>query len=285
MRRTWTGSTAGGAAWTSPRRGRSLLTPIALALALALSGVMLQALARPAGRGWALPPGQPTAAARPSPGPQGTKGTAVPAIPTPTIPAITVEARVGLQVGHWRIEELPDELARLRENWGGSAGGVREVEVNLAVAEETAAILRRHGVTVDILPATVPPGYRADAFVAIHCDINNDSGMRGYKLARYRYSAIPALDDALIAAVGSSYAATTGQPQDSHITRGMTEYYAFSGDYLRHAVDAGTPAAIVELGFLTNPGDRVLLTTQPQLVAWGLAAGILRFLAAPDGGG
>ncbi len=255
----------------------------ALALVLALGGVAAEALRRPGDGHWSLPPGQPAPVGRATPAPQAPERAAVP--PTPTIPAITVEARVGLQVGHWRIEELPDELARLRENVGGAAGGVREVEVNLAVAEETAAILRRHGVTVDILPATVPPGYRADAFVAIHCDINNDSGMRGYKLARYRYSAIPALDEALIAAVGSSYAATTGQPQDSHITRGMTEYYAFSGDYLRHAVDAGTPAAIVELGFLTNPGDRVLLTTQPQLVAWGLAAGILRFLEAPDGGG
>ena len=41
--------------------------------------------------------------------------------------------RVALQVGHLRIDELPDDQARLRGQTGGSGGGIREVDVNLAV--------------------------------------------------------------------------------------------------------------------------------------------------------
>src|SRR3954447_2804690 len=44
-------------------------------------------------------------------------------------------ARVGVQAGHWRIEELPDDQARLRGQTGGSGGGYREVDVNLAIAQ------------------------------------------------------------------------------------------------------------------------------------------------------
>lgn len=43
--------------------------------------------------------------------------------------------RVGLQAGHWKNNELPDELENLR-NYGGGAkgGGMAEWEVNLAIA-------------------------------------------------------------------------------------------------------------------------------------------------------
>ena len=186
--------------------------------------------------------------------------------------------RVGLQVGHWRIDELPDDEARLRGQTGGSGGGYREVDVNLAVVERTAAVLTARGVTVDILPATVPPGYRADAFVALHCDVNGDPSMRGYKLARFSESAIPTFDDALVATVGGRFAADTGQPRDANVTRAMTGYYAFNSRDFAHAIDPQTPGAIVELGFLSNPLDLNLLLYQPDLVATAVADGILRYL-------
>lgn len=260
---------------------------IGLALVLALVGVAIGAvITRSSGlgvlSGWSgslaigsTQPGTgaPTPATAPPP----------PAAPLPPLPTGPLSARVGLQVGHWRSEDLPDELAILRDQRGASAGGRHEVDVNLDVAQRVAEILSAYGVTVDILPATVPPGYRADAFVAVHCDANNNPGMAGYKLTRYQDSAVPARADELVATVGASYAAVTGLPPDNHVTRAMLWYYAFNSQDFRHAIDPRTPATIVELGFLTNPSDRSLLTEQTDRVARGLAEGLLRFLAAPPG--
>src|SRR5690242_10902744 len=80
--------------------------------------------------------------------------------------------RVGLQAGHWKSTQLPASLARLRSSTGTAAAGRTEVALNLDLANRTASLLRAQGIVVDILPATVPTGYRADAFVAIHADGN-----------------------------------------------------------------------------------------------------------------
>lgn len=190
--------------------------------------------------------------------------------------------RVGLQIGHYRIEELTEDQARLRSQTGGSGGGHREVDVNLAVVQRAAAILAGHGVTVDVLPATVPHGYRADAFVAVHCDASptGDTGVRGYKLARYRDSVIPAQEDALIEAIGASYGVATGLPRDANVTRAMTGYYAFNQRRFQTIIAVDTPGVIVELGYLTNPDDRAVLVGRTDLVAAALADGIIRFLRA-----
>ena len=190
--------------------------------------------------------------------------------------------RVGLQIGHLRIEELPEDQARLRGQTGGSGGGVREVDINVAVVERATLLLQAQGVVVDVLPATVPRGYRADAFVAVHCDANptGDPTTRGYKLARYRESLIPEQDDALIAAISAVYGPATGLPLDLNVTRAMTGYYAYNPKRYQTIIDRGTPSTIVELGYLTNPLDRALLVTRQDLVAAALAEGILRFLGA-----
>lgn len=186
--------------------------------------------------------------------------------------------RVGLQVGHWQIADLPEDQARLRDQTGGSGGGYREVDVNLAVGQATAALLTAPRVTVDLLPAAVPRGYHADAFVAIHCDASTDGGAHGYKLARYRDSLIGERDDLLIASLSDSYGAALGLPLDLAITRAMTGYYAYNQRRYQFTIDPRTPAAIVELGFLTNAGDRALLVGQRARIAEALAVGVLRFL-------
>ena len=192
-----------------------------------------------------------------------------------------VGARVGLQIGHWRIEELPEDQARLRGQTGGSAAGYHEVDINWAVVHRVAAILVAQGVTVDILPATVPRGYRADAFVAIHCDATPDRspGPRGYKLARYRDSIIPERDDTLIEMLSQSYGAATRLPLDPNVTRAMTGYYAYNQKRFQTVIDPQTPSTIIELAYLTNPTDRTFLLTEQDLIATALADGILRFLA------
>ena len=50
-------------------------------------------------------------------------------------------AKVALQAGHLKNEEVPEELEGLRGNTGATGGGKSESEVNLAIANATAAIL------------------------------------------------------------------------------------------------------------------------------------------------
>jgi hypothetical protein len=220
-------------------------------------------------------------------------GTAVQAVPSPSVSGtshasladegelamLAEPSHIALQVGHWRINELPAELARLRTSTGGSGGGVREVDVNLAVAERAAERLRELGHTVDVLPATVPPGYQADVFLAIHADAVRSPAPRGYKLARSRWSRLPATDDALVAAVSEEYRQATGLPWSPAITGAMTGYYAFSNWGVRHSVHPTTPAAIIELGYVTNAADRAVLTAGVDRVVSGIVRGLLRFLA------
>jgi hypothetical protein len=191
-----------------------------------------------------------------------------------------IQARVGLQVGHWESANLPDELAILRTHSGASAEGFQEVDINYAIARQTAEFLRSRGITVDILPATVPPGYQADAFIAVHCDYNSDPNIGGFKLARYGDSVIADRDDALLNAITAAYGPVTGQRKDGLISRAMIYYYAFNSGEFAHAIDPQTPGVIVELGFLTNPADRALLVNQQPTVAKGLADGIIGFLSA-----
>jgi len=185
--------------------------------------------------------------------------------------------RVGLQVGHWRNNEVPPELGRLQ---GGSFGGGKaEWEVNLDLAQRTMALLEQAGVVVDILPATVPPSYRAHAFIAIHADGDLSGALNGFKIARPGFSSIPEIDDLLVDDLYQAYAANTGMPRDDeHITRRMQYYYAFNSRRYCHAVAPGVPQAIVETGFLTSAIDRQVLLGNPSVAAAGIADGILTFL-------
>src|SRR3989442_10298501 len=89
-------------------------------------------------------------------------------IPVPKVP--TGPRKVGIQVGHWKVDEAPDELRRLAIQTGTTWRGINEVDVNLDIADRVAKDLRGRGIAVEIFPATVPAGYVADAFIALHPD-------------------------------------------------------------------------------------------------------------------
>lgn len=186
--------------------------------------------------------------------------------------------RVGLQAGHWRNNEVPRELGRLIGS-GTSGGGRAEWEVNLDISQRAAAILESYGVQVDILPATVPPSYRAHAFISIHADGDLSGALRGYKVARAGFSPIPETDDVLVDALYAEYGPATGlRRDDPHVSLRMRYYYAFNTRRYCHAIAYGVPAAIIETGFLTNVSDRALLLGRPDLAAEGVARGVLSFL-------
>jgi hypothetical protein len=201
---------------------------------------------------------------------------------TPLPPQARVAAaplRVGLQAGHWKSAEVPDELERIRTSTGASYGGRSEWQLNLDIAQRTATILRGQGILVDVLPATVPTGYQADAFISLHADANSSARARGYKVATRWRSAVAWRDQILMEYLGSKYAQLTGLPLDPSVTRGMRGYYAFN-TYLgtEYRVGRTTPAAIIEMGFMTSAADRALLFDQPGRVANAVAQGILAYL-------
>lgn len=185
--------------------------------------------------------------------------------------------KVGLQAGHYKNENLPEELERLKGNTGASGGGRDEWEVNLAIAEQTKELLEEQGITVDILPATVPQNYWADVFVAIHADGNLDFTKTGYKAAAPRRD-LTGNATSLVDAIEKNYQKETGLAYDPNVTRNMRGYYAFSYWRFDHTLHPMTTAAILETGFLTNPYDREIIVDQPELSAKGLANGVIEYL-------
>lgn len=188
-------------------------------------------------------------------------------------------ARVGIQVGHWQRDNLPEELAGLTGSTGALAGGYTEEEVNLAVARAVVARLSAAGVEAELLPVTVPVDYLADAFISIHADGSTNPSVSGFKIAPPRTD-FSGRAPALVAALYEGYEAATSLPRDDAFTRRMSGYYAFNWRRYDHAIHPQTPAAIVEMGFLTNAADRALMVQEPVRLADGIADGILAFLRA-----
>ena len=187
------------------------------------------------------------------------------------------QKRVGLQAGHWRLENLPAELGRLQG--GAVGGGKQEWEVNLDIARRAQALLEGMGYAVDLLPAVVPVRYQAHAFISIHADGDTAGTLTGYKIARPGFSSIPEVDDRLVKALYDTYGPATGlRRDDEHITLRMLYYYAFNSRRYCHAVAPGVPQAIVETGFLTSAADRQLLIGNPGAAARGIAEGVDAFL-------
>jgi N-acetylmuramoyl-L-alanine amidase len=186
--------------------------------------------------------------------------------------------RVGLQAGHWLIDQVPPELAGLQA--GAVGGGKQEWQVNLDVAQRTASLLEASGIHADVLPATVPEHYQANAFVAIHSDGDTTGADNGFKVARPGFSSIPDIDDRLVDIINQVYGSETELPRDDeHISLRMRYYYAFNSRRYCHAVVPGVPQAIIELAYLTSAVDRQYLIGDPQRLAQALADSVQTFLA------
>ena len=190
--------------------------------------------------------------------------------------------RIGLQVGHWRADEAPRELSRLRGN-GANWNGIAEWEVNLEIVRQTSAMLEDLGYVVDILPAVVPPGYRAHLFIAIHADGSNDPGAKGYRVAAPSRDATGRAR-AFVDLLKRTYGPATGIRRLPDSTRRMRNYYAFNFRRYEHALHPMTIAAIIETGFLTSAADREVIIGQPERVARGIVDAITEFPITPPPG-
>jgi N-acetylmuramoyl-L-alanine amidase len=210
--------------------------------------------------------------AKPVPHATGTRAiTMLPPTPTPSLtprklatnPAVKGK-HVGILAGHSGPQNDPGAVC---------PDGLREVDINLAVAERVVAMLREQGCTVDLLEEFDDRlrGYRADAFLSIHSDSCDIPEASGFKVARVSHSAIPEIEDRLVECLYQEYERATGLPRhDFSITPNMHEYHAFM------EIDPQTPGAIIELGFMLS--DRDILVNEPDRLATGIVAGLLCFL-------
>lgn len=194
------------------------------------------------------------------------------------LPLVPLEGpiKIGIQPGHWRIEELPDELARLRTSTGAAFGQLRELDVNLAVSRILLERLLASGYDAELVPAAVPAGYRADLFVSVHADRADQPDRRGWKLSP-PWRASPA-SKALAAAMAASFA-ESGLPEDrGGVTANMRGYFGFSWWRYENVISPYTPAVLVELGFMGNAAERARMRDDPAFYATILERGISRFL-------
>lgn len=187
--------------------------------------------------------------------------------------------RIALQAGHWRAHEAPRELSRLRGN-GTSWQGLAEWEVNLEIARAAAAMLEEMGYVVDILPAVVPPSYRAHLFISIHADGSADPRASGFRVAAPRRDATGRAPD-IAARLRESYGSATGISRLPTVTRRMRNYYAFNFRRYEHALHPMTIAVIIETGFLTSAKDREVIVDRPELAARGIVEAVASYPLTP----
>ena len=212
-----------------------------------------------------------------TPGPTASPG-AVGTIRIPIPKVLPVgPRRVGIQVGHWKTDDAPAELRSLVPQTGAAWEGVTELDINLDVARRLAVILNTKGIAVDILPVTVPAGYVADAVIALHVDSDGVGYWSGFKLAHNARRG--PFEDALLSDVKNAYAQATGMSYDAeHVSRNMLGYYLYNWSRYQHAVSPYTPGILIEMGYVSNDDDRALMLDHPDLLASGIADGILKFL-------
>lgn len=195
-----------------------------------------------------------------------------PLTPQPTSPPAKV--KIGIVAGHFGKEGDPGAVC---------SDGLREVDVNLQIAGLVRQQLIALGYDVDLLEEydTRLAGYQAAALVSIHndsCEYYEDA--TGFKVAAAVETAYPEKADRLTNCLVARYQEKTNLKfHRNTITRDMSEYHTFI------EINAATPAAIIETGFLNL--DRDILTKQPDLIAEGVVAGILCYInnesvTAPD---
>ena len=204
-------------------------------------------------------------------------------IPTPdewTAPEGPV--RIALQAGHWRADEAPRELRGLRNN-GTSWRGTPEWEVNLEIVRRTGEMLEGMGYEVDILPAVIPPDYRAHLFIAVHADGSGDPNASGYRVAAPSRDATGRASE-VEALLEKTYGEMTGIRALPTNTRRMRNYYAFNYRRYEHALHPMTIAVILETGFLTSRRDRRVIVDDPDRAARGIVAAVTAFSVTPPPG-
>jgi len=168
-------------------------------------------------------------------------------------------------------------------NAGAEAGGYREQDINYEVGVRLAALLNNNPNFEARLSRTSPTqqlgtstatslqarvsaanSWGANFFISLHCNSNPNPAISGSEAYVFRLNS-PAHHMAVQILAGLNY--ITGLPN-----RGV---FARPTLYVLRAT--AMPAVLVEMGYMTNPRDLYLLTTNPQLFAQGIYNGILMY--------
>ncbi|HET8569103.1 MAG TPA: N-acetylmuramoyl-L-alanine amidase [Candidatus Limnocylindria bacterium] len=272
-----------------------LITGVLVVSGIAVSGLWAGlAIPAPSALGPSMEASRPQAEPTSGPDPEDADATATP-IPPPINPLLPGAPtgwirvprpelpqgprRVGIQAGHWETELAPPELGRILTQTGAAWRGINERELNWEIANKVADLLRAKGIVVDVLPTTVPPGYLADAFVALHGDSDGEGVKSGFKLAHS--SRRTPFEDSLQRLLTEEYGSATGLEYDqAGVSSNMRGYYAHSWTRIRYSTSPFTPSVILEMGFVSNDHDRNLMIYEQDLIANAIATGILKFLEA-----
>ncbi len=188
------------------------------------------------------------------------------AVPAKPVQQRLVQSRAPLRIGIISGHKGNDPGAVCED-------GLTEEEVNLVISELVVAGLRERGIRTDLLDEFDPRliDYSATALVSIHadsCDYFNEEAT-GYKVADSFYTD----STVLMQCIEEVYGSTTQLPYHANtITPHMTDYHAF------HEIAEGTPAVIIETGFMNL--DRDLLLNRPEVASGAIMQGIDCFLDA-----
>lgn len=159
---------------------------------------------------------------------------------------------------------------------GALGNGLREKDIALSVALKIGNILEEHGVTVDYSRtadvfleladrAARANSFSAHVFVSIHCNAFTDTWAKGVETYSYpRSTAGSSLSKSIQNSIIASEVYT--------INRGTK-----TADFvvLRFT---NMPAALVELAFITNVQDAVILSNRQDDLAVAVSKGILDYL-------
>ncbi len=178
---------------------------------------------------------------------------------------------VGIVAGHSGLH--PD--SGLEDPGATCSDDLTELQVNSKIASLAVQGLQAAGVETLLLEEWDErlEGFRGAALVSIHADscapINNLA--TGYKVSAAVESLVPDRTQRLVACMADRYGRMTGlRFHPNSVTLDMTEYHTF------FEIHSGTPAAIVEVGFMYL--DRDFLTQQPEVAARGIVEGLLCYV-------
>lgn len=163
---------------------------------------------------------------------------------------------------------------------GKVAGGIHEKDINLSIAKEVEKELINRGYTVimtredDVMPSNkqdemykrkkIANGSEGDIFVSIHQNSAGQSGAKGFQVYYFHKS------EESLKLANSIYQKIKEEvnPSTKFKPIGNNDYYVLRQTKM--------PAVLVECGFLTNSGERWLLTTKEyqQKMAKGIANGV-----------
>lgn len=172
-------------------------------------------------------------------------------------------------------------------NTGAEGNGLREQDVTYEVGRRLAALLRRSGNWEVRLSRNTPDevlgssnasslrtrvneanSWGADYFISVHTNGSTDPSARGVEA--YAYSR-PSRAFNLGEDIVDSLVEATGFPK-----RGM---FVRPGLYVLKRTTM--PAVLVEIGFISNPGEAAVMRDNPELFARGIYNGIVEYTGIP----